>query len=1026
MKKTQRKDALRNISKQFVSYISIVVISMLAVASFLAINFASDALIANASDYMKKLHFRDFEITSTLLLTEDDIAAIKNVEGVSDAEGVYQTSAKVLGEDNNMSIYVISPSKRISLPELRNGRMPQDASECAVEEEIMDQMGLHVGDTVQIGAVDGSCAPLMLRTEFHITGSFVHADHYTREAFSGGSRYVIVTNDAFDTKKLNGCYTKAVVMMDKPENMLLIGEDYDKLSARRADLLSQLAKKRTAMRDADIKAKYQKSIDNGQKKLTDAKKKLDNGQKKLDESAKKIAEGEQQLADAKKELDSSWEELETGRKQLDEANRKLKAGKKELDASEQKLRTSIRNLLAGTEYESNTEEYVQTIKSYLAKASVDETLEKLKQMAPDLEISSEDLEPLIGPARRYSEGLKKYNNGLSEYKKSQKQYQKGLKKYNDGMAQYRNGVKKLDNAKKQLAQGKKDYAKNLKKYEQGKKDLQKAKDALVALNACRWVVLNAECDSGYVHAKTSAENIRKLAMTFALLFVLVGMLVIYATVARIIDEQRQLVGTVKALGFYNHNVAAKYLLFGLSATFFGMLLGTTLSYFVLQRLILGSHEQFYVTQGIPLSFNVFLALATFGVSILLAFLSVWWAYADLVRHPAVELMKDKMPEQNVLSVRKKKSRSSLYYRLILRNIRMDIRRVFVTVISVAGCCTLLVIGFTLQFGISKAVDFQYRDILRHDHRVSFDPNVSETTADEIQALLEKNNVEYTKMYWNFVSFSVDREIAGGQLICGDKDEIAKNLKMTNPKTNQKVVPGDHGICLMRRIAEYYGVNVGDTITLYDDAIQPYDVKVEGIYQNFTGMGYVMSRKAYRNVFGKEVQDNCFLLRNCKDISGISDELMSIKGVTAIASNPVYYKTSMKAAEALRMLIIVMIVMAGVMAYFILLNLANMYINQKNRELTVMRINGFTTKEVISFVAGEAVVTTIVGILIGIAAGAGCGYMILRFVEHRGAGFYLTPNILGWLYSAGITVLYSIGIYTISLRKVKDLKLTDIA
>ena len=110
MKKTQRKDALRNISKQFVSYISIVAISMLAVTVFLGINYAADALIANASDYMKRLHFRDFEITSTMLLTEDDIAAIKDVDGVSDVEGLYQTSATLQGDENNVSVYVISQS----------------------------------------------------------------------------------------------------------------------------------------------------------------------------------------------------------------------------------------------------------------------------------------------------------------------------------------------------------------------------------------------------------------------------------------------------------------------------------------------------------------------------------------------------------------------------------------------------------------------------------------------------------------------------------------------------------------------------------------------------------------------------------------------------------------------------------------------------------------------------------------------------------------------------------------------------
>ncbi len=840
MKKTQRKEALRNISKQFVSYTSIVVIGMLAVAVFLGIHYSADALVANASAYMSKLHFRDFEITSTMLLTEDDIAAIKEVEGVRDVEGMYQTSATLLGDKNNLSVYVISQSERISLSQLCEGRMPADDTECAVEEEIMEQMGLHIGDTVQIGKVDGSCAPFLRHTEFCITGTFVHADHYTLESFSGGSRYIVVTDDVFDEKALDGCYTKAVVTYDKPDNISLIGEEYDLISSQGNSRLKKLAEIRAAERNEKVRGKYIQSLNLGQAKLDKAKLQLRDGRKQLDKNAKLIDDNEKELAEGKKELDKAWTQLESSRKELKAADAKLKASKRKLDNSERKLKTAIDQVVSGTDYAGRSDEYMRKIKNYLAKNSFDQSMGKIKKLIPEDVVNTYEYNRFVSSVKQYSDGLQQYNEGLAKYKEGQSKYNKGLKQYNDGMAEYRSGVKKLESAKKKLAKGEKTYAEKLKKYKNGQKDLKKLQDVLDGIKECRWVVLNAQSNPGYVHAKTSAENIRKLAMTFALLFVLVGVLVIYATVARMINEQRRLFGTMKALGLHNYEVAAKYLLFGLSATFFGMLLGTLLSYFVLQTLILQAHDQFYVTQGIPLSFNAFLALASFAVGLLIAFIAVWWACIGLLRHPAVELMKEKMPEHNVISLPQKTWRMSLYSRLILRNIRMDIGRVCVTVVSVAGCCTLLVIGFTLRLGISKAVDMQYREILKYDHRVSFAPNVSETTAEEIQELLDKNKLTYTRMYWNYVSFSTDREMAGGQLICGDKEDIAKNLKMTDPWTNKKVVPGDEGICIMRRTAEYYGVNVGDTITLYDDTMQPYEVTVEGIYQNFTGMGYVMS------------------------------------------------------------------------------------------------------------------------------------------------------------------------------------------
>ena len=1029
MQKTQRKDAIRNIAKQFVSYLSIIVISMLAVTAFLGIHYSSDALIRNASDYMNRLSFRDAEITSTMLVTENDIDAVRHMEGISDVEGVYQTSAKLLGTTNNLSVYVISAPQRISLPEIRQGRMPQGGFECAVEAEILKKMNLRVGDIVEIGSAGGNPAPYLRHTTFRVSGSFVHADHYAKESFASGSRYIIVTEDAFDTEALEGCFTKALVRYDKPDAMHMIGREYDALSAKVFPRLNHLAEERAAIRDAEVREKYAQSIQEGQKQLDEAKHKLDDGRKQLDESAKLIAVNEKKLAAGKKKLDSAWKQLEAGRKKLQAAKSKLNAGKKKLDAAEKELKATIDQVVSGTDYEGHSAEYTRKIKNYLVNHSVGKLESELSELLPQEVIDSEwyqsNAKSIKSRAKQYSDGLKQYNNGLSQYNKGLKQYNKGLKEYKSGLAQYRSGVKKLNNAKTELKKGEKEYAGKLTEYQDGEKELQKAKDDLAALKECRWVVLDAESNPSYVHAKSSAENIRKLASTFAFLFVLVGILVIYATVARIIDEQRKLVGTVKALGFYNREAALKYLLFGLSGTFFGLVLGTALSYFVLQHLVLTAHAQFYVTDGIPSRFNVPLTAIAFAAGILIAAISVWWACAGLVRHSAIELMKDKMPAQKAIAAPKKNGRSSLYSRLILRNIRMDIRRVCVTVVSVAGCCALLVIGFTLRHGIGTSVEKQYHEILRYDQRVVFDRNLSKTAEDDIQAFLDEKNVSYTKMFSRSVSFNAGQKITAGQMICADKESIARILHMTDPTTGEQVVPGEHGICIMRRTAEYYHVNVGDTVILYDSSMQPYEVTVEGIYQYYTGVGFVMTKEAYQEVFGAQARDNSFLLHDCKDISGFSDELRNITGVVSISSNVSLYRSALNTLTALRYIILVLIIAAGAMAYFILMNLANMYINQKKRELTVMRVNGFTTREVISYVAREAVVTTIIGILLGIAVGAVCGYLILRFVEHPSAGFYLTPSLSSWLYAAGITALYSIGIYALSLRKVKDLKLTDI-
>ena len=200
------------------------------------------------------------------------------------------------------------------------------------------------------------------------------------------------------------------------------------------------------------------------------------------------------------------------------------------------------------------------------------------------------------------------------------------------------------------------------------------------------------------------------------------------------------------------------------------------------------------------------------------------------------------------------------------------------------------IGFTLRHGIGTAVEKQYHEILQYDQRVVFDRNLSKKAEEDIQAFLDEKNVSYTKMHSRSVSFNAGQKITAGQLICADRESIAQILHMTDPKTGEQMIPGEHGICIMRRTAEYYHVNVGDTVILYDASMQPYEVTVEGIYQYYTGVGFVMTKDAYQEVFGTQARDNSFLLHDCKDISGFSDELRNIKGVVSISSNVSLYRS----------------------------------------------------------------------------------------------------------------------------------------
>ena len=129
---------------------------------------------------------------------------------------------------------------------------------------------------------------------------------------------------------------------------------------------------------------------------------------------------------------------------------------------------------------------------------------------------------------------------------------------------------------------------------------------------------------------------------------------------------------------------------------------------------------------------------------------------------------------------------------------------------------------------------------------------------------------------------------------------------------------------------------------------------------------------------------------------------------------------------MNMIVLLFIFMSAVMAGVVLMNLTNIYILQKLRELTIMRINGFTTKEVIGYCLRETVVTTAIGIVLGIGLGAWIGYQIVRSLEQSFKQLDRSVSVLAWLIGAALTAAFAVIVNAIALKKVKTLKLTDLS
>ncbi len=953
MKKTQIKDALRNISKQKVSYISIILISFLAVTCFTGVSSASKALADGGSKYYDKQNFRDIEVVSSLLFSESDIEKIRETEGVADVEGQLRTTAKLVTEKSNPEVAVLSLTERVNLPEIIEGRLPENDGEIALETDLLKNYGINVGDSVTL-LETGSALRILKNDTFTVVGVIRHPDHIVVP--NPFTNYVMVKTGAFDQELLEGRSVYAEIVIDKPAGISRYGDEYFKLTQaveEKIEDLSIICSEQTLNDLWDKFAEYKTILSSDVLKpmLTAA-------------ISLKFDISEEEAA---KTLDNiGWL---TGEGRPDLKDRDVDLGKIKL------LDGFTINLPKKDEIAEKVPEMISTLLSAVKAKGVDigeftvtdEMVASIQAVLDEMDLSVYD---------KIESAVTMWNNGQQRYLVS-------------------------------LAN----------------KTLKDGEEKGVGV----WITMSCKMNAGYMHLSMSSSGISSLAIRFTLLFIVVAAIVIYATVGKIVDEQRKLIGATKALGFYRREIFAKYLLFGCSATLIGCILGTLSGLFLLQYFAIYSYGRYYAFGTPGFAVIVWQILIVIIAGVLLSAASVWFACGNLLKQPATLLMKDAIPPSKKKKAGKSKSKKSLYSRLILRNMRTDLKRVTVTIVSIAGCCALILIGFSIYLSVKSTVSVQFDEIIKYDSTVTLDLSADKNAVSDVSAALEKAGASSVAAHTESGALRIKDGTEPADYIVADLDTLKEYFVLRGKDGKALTEPEGDGVIIPSSYANTYNLSVGDRCMIIDSTGAGYRTNVAGIFENYLGSSVIISEKAYENIMCKEPEYNSLLVKHADiDRDALADTLKNVSGYDAIKRSDNLRQVYNSYSDLLVIMVFILIGAAAAMSAVILTNLVNICILQKKRELTIMRVNGFTTKEVKNYVSLEAIFTTAAGVVLGTGAGLLQMLQIMPALGKSYTQFIVTPNIVAIVLSAAITALFTVLIYRITLRKVKDLKLTDIA
>lgn len=524
--------------------------------------------------------------------------------------------------------------------------------------------------------------------------------------------------------------------------------------------------------------------------------------------------------------------------------------------------------------------------------------------------------------------------------------------------------------------------------------------------------------------RTEVDALFKLSYSLALIFLIVAIVVCYAAIMRMINEQKSLIGAQKAQGFTSQSIMFHYMKYSFLCALLGILIGWLASVVIVQILILYIFGDDFVMNNYCLTFTwpegLLVALLFFVIFLTATYI----ACKKMVKLSAIDLLRGEVPGQSreyFFEKWKAYKNLKLYSRLVIKNVLGDKERMLTTIMGVVGCIALLVICFSLKLSIVNAPVKQFEDYFLYENRLAIDS--SKGTKEAFEEILDEEGISYLCIQDKLKTFRLpDGEWENVHVLTSDDAEKLKEymvLEDAHTKEIQKLP--DDGIYVSKRCAEKMNLSEGDIVEIMDAKGNTKEFKIGGIISHYLPYHLFITSESYYETAMEEEADECiFLLKG--NIDGLLEKVSKAEGYLSLKDNSEYMAT----ASSIDLVIAICLTLSAVIAVLVLLNQVTMHINKKARELSVMRINGYTMKETKAFVYKDNIVLTILGLILGGGIGMALAYVEIRIIETGANSYIRMPSIYAALLACAIGAVFALIVNIIGLRKINHLNLTNVS
>ena len=1073
MPATYLKDIFREIKISLGRFLSILCIVAIGVAFFAGIKASAPDMKNSADTYFDKYNVQDIQVYSTIGLTKKDVAAIKKIKGVKSVQPSFSMDTLSQIDSTQMVIKVISYGIDQKMNKIRvvEGRMPERENECLVEASSATNKlygTFHIGDTIKLqSGTDEALSKSLKHTKYKIVGTCYNPNYLSYE--KGSSNIGSGTVNSFiyiqNTNVLKNYYTEVDVCVKGAKDLDCYSDEY-------FDVVDPVLKKIKKISNKQIDARiqsYQSELDEKKQevndKFKDAENQFNDAQNKIDSGLSEIQSNELKLQNSKDQINQGWNEyyanlqlldniptLQNAIAQIEESEKKLPellSQKEQIENGLQQInaegdlntkRTLIQNAIDFIDIAlKKLENYPDSSDAETIRIKLNEKKELLQGQLSLIDQAIAKKAELEAILPQIQSGIEKIQAGVAKKAELQSQLNQLLNAKNElnnayvslinGQAQYEDGVSKIEDAKNELNKSIEQLTLSKAEFNIQKHDaLRELSDAQLEIDKMegKWIVLDRNSHYSYRDYGACADRMDGIAKVFPVFFFLVAALVCMTTMTRMVDEQRNEMGTLKALGYSKLQIASKYIIYALIASILGSILGCSLGMYLFPTVIFNAWNTLYNIDQIKFLFQPGLILlasgSVTGITLLATLYSI---YSELIEMPS-QLMRPKAAKAGKKILLERISfiwkRLSFLQKVTARNIFRYKKRFFMTIIGIAGCSALLVAGFGINDSISDIVNQQYNVIYHYDATVS--AKTSEITS-QIKSLKGVKDV-YEEDHLAVTTKIENKDISTTVHIISNDKKFKDFCTLFNG--NKEFDLDDSSVLISQKMATKLNKKAGDTIKIKDANNKVIKAKIKGVFTNYVGHHIYASESLYKSWNTNAKTTHIYLIKSKKTTKkferNLGNKIMNIDGVQSVTFYSSLQKNFKDMIKSISYIVVVLVISAACLAFVVLYNLSNVNISERKREIATIKVLGFTRKEVDAYINRETILLTILGSLIGLGIGIGLHHLIMNLAEMDDIMFGRTINSISYVISFVMTIGFNAIINLFMHRKLNKIQMVE--